>query len=365
MLMQASTQWTTRPADERFTSLNELLDEVSHKREISTAKVLSNRAFHAAPVEDDPSRKQLVIVGPDDSPAQPTHWSFGQVAARVQAPAGYLRSLPSDIVADALNYGFYKRDVEEVGVLLRQNGGPAELSAMTGPNYGRIWNEDVVSQLIDRFGDGVTGQFTVPGHYGMALDSVTKENTTIFGSDRDMFVFLADEQNKIEVPNRRNGQSGFMSRGFFIWNSEVGAKTFGIATFLFDYVCQNRIVWGPQEFQEFTIRHTSGAPDRFLEEAAPAIESYAEQSTTNILTAIQNAKDARLEPEKLDAFLAKRFSKNQATAIKLAHKIEEERPIESLWDVTVGATAYARKIEHQDARVDIERKAGQIMELAS
>ncbi len=44
---------------------------------------------------------------------------------------------------------------------------------------------------------------------------------------------------------------------------------------------------------------------------------------------------------------------------------EENRPIESLWDVTTAATAYARGIRYQDDRVELEREAGKIMALAS
>ena len=36
-----------------------------------------------------------------------------------------------------------------------------------------------------------------------------------------MFVFLADEENRIELPNRRAGRFGAFARGFFVWNSEV------------------------------------------------------------------------------------------------------------------------------------------------
>ena len=77
------------------------------------------------------------------------------------------------------------------------------------------------------------------------------------------------------------------------------------------------------------------------------------------------ARDARLDPEKIDDFLQKRFTKGQAKAIRAAHFTEEERPIETLWDVAVGATAYARGIKYQNERVEIEREAGKIIELAS
>jgi hypothetical protein len=56
----------------------------------------------------------------------------------------------------------------------------------------------VVDALVDRFGDGITGTWRVPGEFGQRV-TITKENTTLFASDRDMFVFLADEENRIEL----------------------------------------------------------------------------------------------------------------------------------------------------------------------
>lgn len=364
-LMQASNQWMSRPDDQRFTSLNELLDFTRTQRQNSRSLAVSSRKLSAAPVEGDPTRRSLVVLGPDGTPTVPTHWAFGQLAQRVKAPAGYLRTLPADIVADNLNYGLKTRPIEDVGALLRVNGPVPDLAAMTGPNYGRIWNADVVGALVDRFGDGVTGDFTVPGEFGVALDEVTKRNTTLYASDRDMFVFLADEKNRIEVPGRRNGQTGEMARGFFVWNSEVGDKTLGVATFLFDYVCMNRIVWGAQGYQEIRVRHTISAPDKFIEQVAPAIEAYSNASAAGINEAIENARSKRFDDEEaMIEFLGKRFSVDKAKAFNLSHIAEEGRPIETLWDATVGMTAYAKNLKYQDARVDLEREAGKVMDLA-
>ena len=193
---------------------------------------------------------------------------------------------------------------------------------------------------------------------------ITKDNTTLYASDRDMFVFLADEVNRIEVPNRREGRAGSMARGFFVWNSEVGSSTFGVGMFLFDFVCCNRIVWGAQEYKEIRIRHTAGAPHRFIEEVAPAIEAMAQSSTTSISQAIAAAQLKRVDD--VDKFLANRkYSAGRVAAIKEAHLQDEGRPMESLWDVTTGVTAFARSIKHQDERVALERDGGQILELAT
>jgi hypothetical protein len=362
-LMQASREWSSRPADERFTSLTDMLANMQKIRGESHGTVISTRRFQAKPAADNKGMFLEVDGKGISGDFSPSHWSFGQVAALAKAPAGYLRNLPSPIAADCLNYGLFTRDVEDVGLLLRQNGQDT-VRAATGPNYGRIWNTDIVGQLIERFGNGIEGDFRVPGEFGKAVD-VTKDNTTLFASDRDMFVFLADEDHRIEIPDRRNGQPGSLARGFFCWNSEVGSATLGIGTFLFDYVCCNRIVWGAEGYKEITIRHTAGAPDKFIEEVTPAIQRYAADSTLAITSAIEKAKAARLDKDNVDDFLAKRFGRNTVQQLKTIHEQEEGRPIESLWDVTTAVTAKARSVKWQDERVQLERQAGDVMSLAS
>lgn len=360
-IMTASNQWMSRPADERFTSLTAMAEHFEAIRAASRSVVVPNRKIMAEPVGDD--HKGLVITGPNGHAYAPTHFSFGQLASLAAAPAGYLRTLPSEMAADCINFGLQvRRDVEEVGCLLYRNGGAPVLRAATGPTYGRIWNVDVINALVSRFGDGITGNFRVPGEFGEAVE-VTKQNTTLYAGDRDMFVFLADEEHRIEVPNRRDGQSGSMARGFFVWNSEVGSAKFGIATFLFDYVCCNRIVWGAQGYEEITLRHTSGAPARFLEEVTPALISYSNSSTEGIKAGIVEAKKARVD--NVDDFLSKRFGlrNRQIQAIKAAHELEEQRPIETIWDAATGVTAYAKGIKWQDERVEVERVGGKILKL--
>lgn len=375
-LMQASRQWSSRPDDQRFTSLTTMRSHFDTLRHNSRAVTASSRKLTAIPTDD---HKGILIQGANGHNYAPTNWSFGQLAQLAEAPAGYLRSLPAEIAADCVNYGLrYKRDVEDIGVLLQRpinnfddaraaglpqystNATPI-IPAFTGPRYGRIWNADVLSALVDRFGDGVTGDFHVPGIFGQAVD-VDKANTTLYAGDRDMFVFLADEEHRIEIPNRRNGQPGTLARGFFMWNSEVGASTFGVSTFLFDYACSNRIVWGAQQYKEIKMRHTSAAPDRFIAEITPALTSYANSATTSIVEGIAHARAHRIDD--VGEFLAKRFGKGTVDGLQAIHTLEEGRPIETLWDVSTALTAKARSIPFQDARVAMERQAGDVLDLA-
>jgi hypothetical protein len=363
-LMQANKQWLNRPDDERFLSLTALDAHVQQLRGKSAAKIVSSRALTAHPVEND--NEALMLTGPNGAPVNVTHWSFGQLAARAGAPSGYLRNLPTPLAADCLNYGLHhSRDVAECGVLLTKmdNAAPATARAVTGPNYGRIWNSTITQALVRQFGDGITGKFRIPAEFGDLSKPITKQSTTLYASDRDMWVFLADEVNRIELPNRRNGKTGSLARGFFVSNSEVGAGTFILGQFLFDYLCSNHIIWGVEQFQELRIRHTSGAPDRYIEQAAPAILAMSNASSVGMVDMLKAAQAKKVE--NVDEFLNARFSRSQTSAIKAAHMADEQRPIESLWDCSTGVTAYAREIQHIDTRVGLEREAGKILKLAA
>ncbi len=370
-LMQASRQWASRPHDERFTSLLEMQAKMRSLRDRSEFDVASSKKIEILPVESDPKHRALQI-GIDAGPLagmvmEPTHWSFGQLcslASPGNSPASYFREsgLPAELIADSLNHNLrFARSVESVGLLGTQTleggiggGSAGELRAATGPNYGRVWNADTVDMLVDRFGDGTTGDWRVPGEFGRRV-IVDKQNTTLFASDRDMFVFLADEDRRIEVGGRS------LARGFFTWNSEVGDKTLGIGFFLFDYVCCNRIIWGADQYTEVRIRHTKGAPDRWIDEVMPVLKEFDEGDAQPVVLAIEHARQRKVD-EDLDEFLAKRFSKRMVEPMKAIHLVEEERPIETYFDVVTAATAHARSIPNTDRRIEVERAAGELLQ---
>lgn len=381
-LTQCSEQWMKRPADERFLSLDEMAETKQRIRDNSLSNVISNRALKFAPHPANPN-KGITIEGTSGY-YDPTHYSFGQIASLAKAPAGYLRTLHPALVADALNYGMqFNRDVEEVGVLrtktmvegngmvgtVDQIAGDSlvehvELRAATGPNYGRVWDVDIINMLRNRFGDGRTGDFRVPGEFGQDVP-ITRDNTTLYASDRDMFVFLADENNRVEMKDRRDGKGGSLARGFFVWNSEVGSSTLGAAFFLFDFVCMNRIVWGVQDFKEMRLRHTSGAPDRWMDGVVPVLQEYANSAAAPIEETIAIAQQKRVDDD-LAAFFKKRnFTQTERRVAEEAHLREEGRPIESLWDAVTGVTAAAKTIRNQDDRVALERKGGALLDLVA
>jgi hypothetical protein len=130
-------------------SLPEMHSKAVADRAISRALVTSSRKLRAVPAADN---RGLVIEGAAGVQYAPTHWAFGQAAALTGAPAAYLRELPAPLAADCLNFGFQCARAEDVGVLLKRDGESAgelagSIAAMTGPKYGRIWNDDVIGAL--------------------------------------------------------------------------------------------------------------------------------------------------------------------------------------------------------------------------
>src|SRR3546814_11264451 len=91
---------------------------------------------------------------------------------------------------------------------------------------------------------------------------VTKDTTTLYASDRDVFLFLVDDAHPIEAACLHNGDTDLYFRGFYAWNSEVGSKTLGIASFYLRAVCMNRNIRGADGFEELSIRHSKFATNR-------------------------------------------------------------------------------------------------------
>lgn len=378
---RVSSEWFSRPDDEKFLSLSDLYASVKGRAERSKTRTVESAAIRVEAHRDDP--EMLALVLPDaDAPVAPTHWSFGQLASLVSAPAAYLRQLPAPLTGINLQYGLTNHRAEQVKVLEvdgacpgPRSGGRMELRAVTGPDYGRIYDHELVSAVQRIAGDGVGDtRWKVPGVldwstgvYNPIVD-VTKDTTTLYASDRDVFLFLVDDMNPIEAGTLPDGSPDLFFRGFYCWNSEVGAKTLGIASFYLRAVCQNRNLWGVEDLQEILIRHSKYAANRFAHEAAPALANFADSSPQPFIQGVRAARErivARTDEDRTD-FLRKRgFSKAETSTIVETVLAEEGRPPESVFDFVQGITAVARSKPQQDARLVMETRAKKLMEAAA
>ena len=362
-VMTASREWATRPDDQRFLSLEDLKASVDSRKAESWTLV--------TPVKD--MRMQLGVEGGlalnayDQTHGErrdlvPSNWAFSQLAQYANAPAAYLRKLPDQLAAINLQWGLENNPIREDSLILGQTNGHNNLRAMTSTTYGRIWDSQVVEAVQKVNPDN---RWQVPASSYTTLNP--KRATTLYASDRDVFIFLVDPNNEIDVGGEK------LYRGFYTWNSEVGSATFGLTTFLYRYICDNRIIWGATNVNELKIRHTGGAPQRFAYEGSRYLERYAEESAEGVVAGIKKAQAFELPKDETEgkdgdgwnAWLLKRgFTKAQAANAVTTAKAEEGEA-RSLWDVINGLTANALQIPHTNDRVDLETKAGALMRFVS
>ncbi len=370
---RVSSEWFSRPDDERYLSLGDLHDAVRGRAERAQTRTVESRSVRVEASRDNAERLALIVPGREE-PVSPTHWSFGQLCNLVGTPSSYMRQLPAPLAAINLQHGLLTHRAELLKTL-EADDGRVELRAVTGPDYGRIWDHELVAAVQRIAGNG-TGdtRWKVPGVLDWSTMThnpfvdVTAETTTLYASDRDVFLFLVDDTHPIEAGRLADGSPDLYFRGFYAWNSEVGSKTLGIASFYLRAVCQNRNLWGVEGFEEITIRHSKFAAQRFAQEAAPALANFANSSPAPFVAGIRAAREkmvARSDDDR-ESFLRKRgFSKSETTKIIATVLSEEGRPPESVFDFVLGITALARSKAHQDTRLELEGKAKQLLERAA
>lgn len=367
---RVSSEWFSRPNDERFLSLDDLWGSLKGRSERSKTRIVGTADIRVEASRNDGERLQLMLPGAEE-PVAPTHWAFGQLASMVGAPAAYLRQLPASLAGINLQYGLSSNRAEQIKTLETEDR-RTELRAVTGPEYGRIQDHELV-EAVQRIAGNGTGdtRWKVPGVLDWSTGvynpdvEITRDTTTLYASDRDVFLFLVDDHNPIEAGKLPDGSPDLYFRGFYCWNSEVGAKTLGIASFYLRAVCQNRNLWGVEDFQEITIRHSKYAATRFAHEAAPALTRFADSSPKGFVAGIKAARQqivARTDEDRTD-FLRKRgFSKPEAAKIIDKVLVEEGHPPESIYDFVQGITRLARDKPHQDARLDLEGRAKKLLD---
>ncbi|HEX2896883.1 MAG TPA: DUF932 domain-containing protein, partial [candidate division Zixibacteria bacterium] len=224
-------------------------------------------------------------------------------------------------------------------------------AAFTSPNYGRIWDFDVLSEIA-RAIDGLNW------HPPSSYDDT---KCGLYASDRDMFVFLVNDQEPIEVENAR------LSRGFFCWNSETGSATFGLTTFLYNHVCGNHIVWGAEQVEELKIIHRNRALNRFYQDAIPALNRFVEspankERVEDMVTRSRNEKLGQSLDDVFERFKTLPFSRSEVETAWNASLSEGDDPT-TVWGIVQGLTSYARGLKFADKRVDLERRAGALLNL--
>jgi hypothetical protein len=389
-LYHASRQWSSRPDDERFWTLEDLIQTTKGYRDSAREAVVPFATLKTQPAGSDGA--ELELVGRKGTPARLTHWAFGQLCNRSGAPTDYLRHLPASLAAQNLNHGLAKQD-GDVNLLLHQNGSLV-LRCLTSEKYSRIWDHEVAERLLgfeehgwrvpparpcrpDQKGARRATEADVlrnrEGGGGLSVnvgDLIAPAG--LYASDHDLFVFMVNESKRIQ-----DGTEGGLSRGFFVSNSEVGAAALKVYTFLYRHVCGNHIVWGAENVQRVKIVHRGEAGHRFRKQLVAELTRYADASALADEERVRAAQTLQLGDNK-EAVLETLFKhlkgsdylpqKTITAGYETAEQSYElgDRTIDprTAWGIAQGLTRHSQSVPYQDERSRIDRAAGKVLQMA-
>ncbi len=356
-LFKAHKQWSTRPNDERFVSLEALHDATKGYADTAREK----DAVPVAQLRVENVDGDVQLMGKGGIPAQLTHWAFGQLSARIGAPASYLRELPATLAVQNMNHGLAHKVATDgpdgtVNLLFHQNGGLL-LRALTSDKYKRIWNWEITDRLLDLQTRGWE-----PARPDVrAID----DRLPLYASDHDMFAFIRHADRAV-----REGTSGeYLQRGLIVENSEVGASKLRLTRFYYKEMCGNHIIWGASEVTEIALRHVGNIREQ-LQGWDATITKYLDSSTSDETAQIEKARTTRIGPDKqsvLDTLFGKK--------IGLTRKVldsgydatipDMDGDPRTVWGIVQGITRYSQTVPYADDRTIIDRAAGKIIDLAA
>lgn len=391
-IFKASNQWSTRPADERFESLQDLY---SATKKYADEAVEKRAEFGDLRVES--SAGDVKLVGRQGIPARLTNWAFGQLCQRIGAPASYLRDLPATLAAQNLNHGLAQRvkktSAESMANLLFHKNGDWLLRSILTDDYSRIWNWEIAQRLqgleadfnwtpakpTTHWGDASVGTCIICQGSGKSVSTENpeieeackyckgtgRELPSLYASDHDMFAFLINRELTVE----EQGSDGALFKGIIVENSEVGASALKLTRFLGREICGNHIIWGASQVVDLRIRHVGIARSKWNGYVS-AVRKYAEESVSDIEAKIASSKVkliAATKEEVLDALFGKRaahgLSKTTLEAGYEAVRKDQDGDPNTVWGFVQGLTRHSQTLGYADKRTEVDRAAGKILDL--
>jgi len=353
VITTAATQYYNRPKDERFASPQALLDfSVARKGaskqidyNLKDLQVVPSTAGHGA-----------VQVQSPRGLADLTPWSHSQLCKMLGAPAAYLRSLPSQIAADALNHGIKASTPGSTARLLAQRKDSGVLlRAVTSEAYGRLYDADWLSPVVQDL--CVRQGWTNPPTWdGQPAGS--------YASDRDSFVVLVNGGSIVNDPSIRNGD-GKMFRGIMLRNSEVGAAAWLMEEVLYQYVCGNHNFWGAALGQTYRRRHVGESVLRdVLRELGTMIRRISNRPASTDETLIRSLIDLQVAETK-DGVVdeLRRMGATEQDAIDAYDRCEQKFAASprSYWGIAQGLTSISQQSGFQDERLTLDQLAAKIL----
>lgn len=379
--MSASDQWASRPPDQRFWSVEECLAAAQAQK---LRAQTSDAQFGELRVE---AHEGSLVLTRGRLPLELTNWSFGQLAGRVQAPAGFLRELPATLAAQVLNHRLAAAGKGAEGReglhLLVDKGTAGELPyarAITSQVYGRVWDEEVLrgclalrdrgwkvpparpsGQAGERTRRAEQADLVAAGNLGLSVregDMIAPAG--VYRSDRDLWVIMIGDEPISD------GTPYPLFRMIVTRNSEVGGGSWETTFGYLKGICGNHILHGLTDLKTVRTRHVGAARQRVARLGAE-VRGYAQLSGRATEARILEAKAKVLAPDVqkvAELLFEKRVASREVAKQALAAAVEHEDwygDPRSAWAVAQGMAEVSQREGWQGERAEVDKAAAKVL----
>ncbi len=361
-LMDAHKEWRFRPASERYATLAEMHAVTEARRQASReSRVRTGNGGLRFEADPDAQPGQDLVIRGEGTSLVPTAWSLEQLSWAYHVPglSQMVGKQPAQLAAQNLNWAVRNTSAEEM-VMLWANGGNGIIRGFNTTTYTRLWDADVIGWLRSATADETNGWHRPPamtdGRYPSGY----------YSSDRDIFVFMINDENRID-----DGSDKGLGRGVIVRNTEVNGLGFHFRGFLYEHVCGNHIVWGAQQLFDFRAWHMgSDIGQRVSVKLYKAMGEYLNSSAAEqqaVITLARGKSIGKTPAEAIKFLTAKpvEFNKTQADQIVTNAVAVGDDPT-NLWALVNSATALSQQLfAHANQRQDFDVRAGKILDLVA
>lgn len=336
VLTRAGQELFTRPDDECYSSLEELAAHCRQVRERSLDRW--ERPGQIVLTSD------LNLALADNPDLVPTNWSFRQLCRLAGVAKDTLDRLSPKTAGRVLQETLPRG--EKPWQLLTADD---TVRAIHGVSYTRLWNDELLSMLLDFASDFQPPQVGMGGKTGL------------YCGEQDMFCFLIDPLGWTEI----DGEA--FAPGMFVWNSEVGRRSLGIQTFWFQAVCQNHLVWDAVEVVEFSRKHTANVRDgldeiRFL---VADLVKKRDQRRDGFAKVVRKAMQEKLGDDAEEAMKQVIASGVPTRLAQEAVECAQRAGRLTIFAVVDALTRISQRVSYAGDRTELDAKAAALLALAA
>lgn len=346
-LTRAHEELFRRTPDETFETLPALWEHCHAERERSTDRWRPPQTMR--PVAEE--GRLVLDLGEDNEPFRLNDWSFTQLCGL----AGVSKETVNRVSADTASR-IFRETLPPGNKPLQVFTEDDLIRSIHGHSYTRLHNADLVTMLREFATD-----FQPPQRAAVGGPDNAGGGTGLYCGEQDLFCFLIDPTGWAEI----DGQA--FAPGFYVWNSEVGKRSVGIATFWFQAVCRNHIIWDATEVVEFTRKHT-GKVGEALGDIRRIVEQLVEKRDARkdgFAAVIKKAMEQTIGDDAEEATKALGRAGVTRTLAKRAVEAAAEHGRFTIFAVVDALTRIARELPNAGDRTDADQKAAGLLALVN